>query len=362
MDSTIEFSSCPSCGHTPPVALAPDGERIDTTLDLVSDHELIGDSGPIDFEALRDTDFVICPNCALIFLTRRSSPAAAREYYGRLFHRIEVPLPFDGLPIPERFVRRNAALARDLVRTLAANGLLEGVRSALYVRCNAGEGPRLLREEYGVGEVYALELLPSCSRHAKEVNGSERVERMHVPSIENPFSRRRFDLIICDEAFGHALDPAGVARDLKALLRVGGAVVVFNEKDHSQILKSSKLFRNGMNFFHKQLYTRRSLQAFLELQGFEITELPHPVVGKPGSLKNTKILFVLRPGEAATALLPNDEVAQMTALFHRWRSAHKWRKRSQRLLSLFRVREIDPEAGGLARRARSRRPRAPSTQ
>jgi SAM-dependent methyltransferase len=350
MEPMIDFHACPSCRHEGSVRLTPPGERIDTTLDLIADEPNGPDPAFADLSSLRDIDFVICPRCALIYMPRRSTPAGARDYYARLFHRIETPLPFGDLPLPERFVERHGAVARDLVRTLHEHGVLAGVESVLYVRCNAGEGPRVLRDEHRIPEIYALELLPSCIRHAREVNGLPHVEQMLAPEFENPFPRRKFDLIICDEGFGHAHDPAQLARTLADLLQAGGVIVAFNEKDHSQILKSTKLFPYGMNFFHKQLFTRKSLRIFLELQGFAIESLPHPIVGKPESLKNSKILYLLRPGGAAKPKLPSDEVESLTHTFCRWSAAHKWRRRTQRVLSAFRTRALEPGQGGAARR------------
>jgi SAM-dependent methyltransferase len=351
MSRMIDFAACPSCRHEPSIRLAPPGVRIDTTLDLIDDDTADPLLGLADFAALRDIDFVICPRCALIYMPRRSTPAAARDYYARLFHRLETPLPYGDLPLPERFVRRHGAVARDLIRTLAAHGVLDGVTSVLYVRCNAGEGPRLLRDEHRISDVYALEVLPSCIRHAREVYGLPHVEPLLAPEFENPFSRRKFDLVICDEGFGHAHDPVCLARTLADSLSEGGVIVAFNEKDHSQILKSAKLFPYGMNFFHKQLFTRRSLRIFLELQGFAIEALPHPVVGKSESLKNSKILYLLRPGGKAVPELPSDEVASLAYTFSRWSSAHKWRRRKQRVLSAFRTRASEqPGFGGAARR------------
>jgi len=352
MNGMIEFERCPSCGHGSPIRLAPPGRTVDTTLDLIARDPRIANLDPIEFSALSDIDFVICSRCALIFMPRRPTPEAAKRYYSRLFHRIETPLPFDELPLSERFVRRKGAFARDLIRTLDQHGLLESVESVLYVRCNAGEGPRLLRDDYGLREVYALEFLPSCILHARQVHGLEQVERLFVPEFDNPFSRNRFDLILCDESFGHAHDPVRVARLLADLLSDGGRIVAFNEKDHLEFLKSSKLFPYGMNFFHKQLFTRRSLRAFLEAQGFAVEQLPHPTVGKSESRKNSKMLYLLRPGGAAKPEFPSDEVEPLALAFRSWLTAYRWRNRGQRLLSVFRTHGVAPGSGGAARRRR----------
>jgi SAM-dependent methyltransferase len=350
MEGLIEFEICPSCGHGPPVRLAPAGHKVDTTLDLIAGDPGMFGLDSIEFAPLMDIDFVICSRCALIFMPRRSTPEAAKQYYSQLFHCIETPLPFDELPLSERFVRRKGAFARDLIRTLHDHGVLAAVESVLYVRCNAGEGPRLLRDEYGLSEVYGLEFLPSCIRHAREVYGLEQVERLYAPEFDNPFPRRRFDLILCDEAFAHAHDPVRTARSLTRLLNDGGAIVAFKEKDHSQILKSTRLFPYGMNFFHKQLFTRRSLRIFLELQGFSVEPLPHPTVGKRESLKNSKILYLLRPGGTTKPAFPSAEVEPLTLSFRRWLSAHQRRSRRQRVLSVFRTRGVEPGIGGAARR------------
>jgi SAM-dependent methyltransferase len=329
MAAEFEYRLCPACESERTRDLLPAEEKVATTLDLVFDRGRAAEFADVDLAAFRAPCFAICEHCALIFVRTRPTPEAAGRYYARLFHVIETPLPFESLPIPERFLARKGRLARDLIATLASNGVLAGVESVLYVRCTAGEGPRILRDEHGVAEIYALEVLPSLVRHAREVLGVENVERLFTPEFENPFRRQRFDLIVCDEAFGHALDPARVATNLKALLSARGALVAFDEKDHSQILRSTKLFPYGMNFFHNQLYTRKSLRSFLAGHGFSVEALPHPVVGKASSLKNTKILFVARPDEGVRPALPSNEVDELARLFRRWWFAHKWKRRGR---------------------------------
>jgi len=332
------------------VAILPRGAKVDTTLDLIYERGRTSELADVDLSPFLSPEFLICENCALIFMKRRSTPAGAALYYPRLFHLIETPLPFDELPIPDRFLQRRTWIAQHLIEVLADNDYLADVESVLHVRCNMGEVLKILRDEYGFSEVYGLEYLPSLIRHAREVFGLENVERMVVPEFHNPFPRKRFDLIFCNEPFGHAHDPGVVVAELKDLLSDGGLIVVYNEKDHSRVLASNKLFPHGMNFFHKQLYTRRSLRSFLELSGFEVLSLPHPAIGKATSPKNTKILYLLRRDESVTPMLPSDEVDAMKRNFRRWWSSHKWYKRRRRLLSPFQSRRVAVGGGGEARR------------
>ncbi len=352
MNTVIEFTSCPSCGRQQTALLLPPCTKLATTLDLIYERGRASEFSAVDLSPFVDPDFAICENCAVIFAMKRSTPEAAAAYYGRLFHVIEAPLPFDTLPIPERFIERSTKIARDLLATLSANGVLDSVRSVLWVRCNAGEGLKILRDEYGLTEIFGLEYLPSLIRHAKEVWGLENVEPMQIPEFENPFPRQKFDLIVLNEAFSHAHEPATIADTVKMLLAEGGAAVVYNEKDHSEILKSTKLFPYGMNFFHKQIYTRRSLEAFLELCGYRVEELPHPTIGRPTSLKNTKILYVLRPDAGVTPRLPTEEGPSMALAFQSWWGAHKWNKRRLRVVALFERgrRGREKFGGGEARR------------
>jgi SAM-dependent methyltransferase len=350
MDTVIEYKTCPACGHERTVDLVPGDEKIDTTLDLIDSRRRTAEFANVDLSPLATPEFAICANCALIFLRKRSTPEAARRYYGKLFHAIEAPLPFETLPIPEGFLERRTKIARDLIGTLADRGVFASVESVLYVRCNAGEALKILRDEHGLSELYALEYLPSLIRHAREVWGLANVAPLHGPEFENPFPRETFDLIICNETFGHAHDPAGVAATLKSLLAEDGLLVVYNEKDHSKILSSPKLFPHGMNFFHKQLFTRKSLRLFLELCGFEVEELPHPAIGKISSVKNTKILYLARASGAAAPHLPSDELDAMIRSFRKWRSTHKWYRRWRRILSLIQRRAASPTGGGEARR------------
>jgi len=350
MNTVIECSRCPSCGDARLTAILPPGARVDTTLDLIYERGRLSDLPDVDLSPFLSPEFLICENCALIFMRCRSTPEAAAAYYPQLFHIIETPLPFEELPVPERFLERRTWVARRLIEVLADNGHLSSVESVLHVRCNMGEALQILRDEYDIGEVYGLEYLPSLMRHAREVFGLENIEPMVVPEFRNPFPRKKFDLIFCNEPFGHAHDPGRIVDELKALLSEQGAVVLYNEKDHSKVLGSNKLFPHGMNFFHKQLYTPKSLRSFLELSGFEVLPLPHPAIGRATSPKNTKILYVLRRDGDVTPALPSDEVEEMKRAFRRWWSSHKWYKRRRRLLAAFQGRRAERASGGEARR------------
>ncbi|MFQ5418297.1 MAG: class I SAM-dependent methyltransferase, partial [Myxococcota bacterium] len=249
----IEYTTCPSCECDRAEDLVPPGRSVDTTLDLIYSRNRAAEFSHVDLSAFLDPQFVICQNCALIFVRMRSTPAAAREYYGQLFHVIEAPLPFDTLPLPARFIVRRTKIAREMVATLVQNGVVNSKSTVLWARCNAGEGLKVLGDEHGLTELYGLEYLPSLIRHAKEVYGLENVEPLFTPEFENPFPREKYDVIFCNETFGHAHEPREIARYLKTLLSEGGVLVSYNEKDHLKILNDKKLFPYGMNFFHKQV-------------------------------------------------------------------------------------------------------------
>ncbi|MFQ5415717.1 MAG: methyltransferase domain-containing protein [Myxococcota bacterium] len=350
MSGVIECKQCPSCGHENLSDLLPRPARVDTTLDLIFEREQQREVPGTDLSSLRTPEFTVCEHCALVFMRKRSTPEAAKQYYAQLFHIIETPIPLDRLPIPVRFVSRKARLARDLVDTLAAHGALEGVESVLHFRCTTGEELRILRDEHGISELYGLEHLPSLVRHAREVQGLPQIASIPVPEFDNPFPRERFDLILCNEAFGHAHDPALVARHLGSLLSDGGAIIAYNEKDHSKILRAGNLFPHGMNFFHKQLYTRASLRSFLASCGYRVESLAHPTVGKPHSLKNSKILYSLRREAGAVTDLPSGEVALMKQLFREWWERHETSKRGRHLLRRLRRKSVADDIGGAARR------------
>jgi SAM-dependent methyltransferase len=282
-------------------------------------------------------------------MRKRSTPEAAKRYYAQIFHIIETPIPLERLPIPTRFISRKARVARDLVDTLDAHGVLDGVQSVLHVRCSTGEELRILRDEHGLSELYGLEHLPSLIRHAREIQGLANIEVIPGPEFDNPFSRPEFDLILCNEIFAHAHDPAAVIRRLSSLLAPGGTLIAYNEKDHCQILRSDNIFPHGMNFFHKQLYTRANLRMFFELSGYRVGSMPHPIIGKPESLKNSKILYSLRLEEGVVSDLPSGEVALMKRLFQEWWQRHESSRRRRRLLRRIRSRRPGNDVGGAAR-------------
>jgi len=224
------LSRCPSCGHPEARELLPPDLAFDTTLELVFERGRERELS-VDLQPFRVAGYVLCGRCALVFCRRRSTPESAARYYRELFHVLEMPIPRDTLPVPERFLRRRTRIARDLCATWREHGLLEGARSVLWLRCDGGEGLRLLRDEHGVESVYGMDYLPSLLRHGRENLGLGALAPLSAPEFENPFSRERFDLVVCNQTFAHAHDPMGIARALHGLVAPGGALVVYAEPD-----------------------------------------------------------------------------------------------------------------------------------
>jgi hypothetical protein len=349
MNTIIEYTDCPSCGSSNTADLLPPDKQVPTTLDLIYERGRSDEFSHVDFSPIREATFAICRHCAVMFIRRRSTPEAAREYYGQLFHVIEAPLPFDTLPLPSRFLERRIKVARGMARALDEHGVLSSVESVLCVRCNAGEFLKTLRDDYGHSELYAMEYLPSLRRHASEVWGLENVVPLYTPEFENPFPREKFDLIVCNEEFAHAHAPVRLADYLKSLLTDKGVLVAFNEKDHTQVLREPKLFKHGMNFFHKQLFTPKSLRAFFALRGFAVESLPHPTMGDPAALKESKLLYVARPSSSVEAALPSDEVDEVARIFRDWWKNYQWYKRKLRIRAFFKPGVPSPTGGGEAR-------------
>jgi len=330
----VELDRCPACDDPRARELLPPGLRFDSSLEWLYERGLSERLPDVDLSPFHVARYVLCESCALVFCRRRATPEAAKTYYPRLFHAVGTKnLPFDAPRVPERYVERRSRVTSALVAILRERGLLEGVRKVLWVRCNAGEGLKLLRDEHGIEGVFGCDLLPSTVRHAREQWGLA-VRPLLAPEFDNPFPGERYDLVIVNHAFTHAHDPAGIARTLPGLLAPGGRVVIYNEPDHERSFRSKR--RHGINFFHKQMFTRKSFRIFLELSGFEVSELPHPTTDLAAATKNMKLCFAARPGAPARPALPSDEVELVASLFRPWWRGHLWRQRRKRILSLVR--------------------------
>jgi SAM-dependent methyltransferase len=242
----IRLERCPSCEHD-----ALDAVALPTDLQG-QDHVLAARWG--------DSDFRLCRRCELLFAGRRQGPDEAEEYY-RCFMELE-RRDYAVYPPPALFVENQVRYASDEMGRLHAAGLIRPGMRVLHVRCECGAHLRELRERYGLQELYGLDHFDSNLRFAREDFGLRHVAPLHPVRLELPFACREFDLILAHHQLTHALDPAGMMRQLLELLAPGGALVLHGEIDHEQWFRRYGSHGEGIITFHKQILTRNSLSNF----------------------------------------------------------------------------------------------------
>lgn len=317
------LNRCPCCGGHELLAPLPPDAPYDNGLESWVRSGRIKRFGDYPASDFARVEWRVCGHCALIFCLKRPALANSESWYGELFRAVE-RREYAVSPLPEIYLTNQQSFAREFVGLLKAHNVLDGVKSALHLRCNAGYILNGVRSVAPGCEVYGIEYFDAPAEHARAMLGADAVSVIRMPEPRNPFARRTFDLILAEHFMIHAHDPAGFLDYLAELLNSGGKLVVFNEQDHGKTLQSGIHYRRGINFFHKQLFTRDTLQGFLQSRGFGVVELPHPA-GRKWAVSNNSVLFVCRRGQAVP--MPAGDVAGAMSLMRNWWTQHRRRTR-----------------------------------
>lgn len=246
------LGACPACGSVALDEIWP-----------YNDLRYLGHGG--DAEAAR-SDFVLCRRCGLMFAARRQVMEAFAEYYTR-FAEWE-SRTYAVYPPPETFVRGKAAAAAEIVPVLAKHGLLRSDMRVLHIRADGGALMAHLRDEYGVNDIYGLDIFETNRRFAREHYGLANVAPLAYGDFAVPFPSVRFDLVISNHLLTHACRPRDAFAVLRRCLSSDGVILLYNEQDHALGFATGAPFlRDGINNFHKQLFSEDTLLTFLRLAG-----------------------------------------------------------------------------------------------
>ena len=330
--------SCVACGGAALEALCP-----------YNDLRYLGRGG--DAELAR-SDFVLCRRCGLMFAGRRQAIEEFAEYYTR-FAEWE-SRTYAVYPPPEAFIRGKAAAAIDIARVLTKQGLLQPGRRVLHIRADGGALMAHLRDDHGVTDVYGLDVFDSNRRFAAEHYHLQNVAPLAYGDFGIPFEPVTFDLIISNHLLMHACRPREAFATLRQRLSPGGAIFLYNEYDHARaFVERAPFLRDGINNFHKQLFSADTLLTFLRLAGAEgqIVENRH---GGP--------LVVARPAAPVPpSALPARDFTRQVEMVRSWAATHERRWRwnlPRRLRRKYRV--VDVVLRAVRRGERRLRGRAPT--
>lgn len=245
--------ACPSCGS-------------DDLRDLFDDND-ISDNNSLP-DPLRRSDYRLCRHCALIFASWRQVPEAADAYYN-LFPSLE-HRDYATYPPPQSYRDNKAKVANWVAGELEKEGLLKDHVRILHVRCDCGSLGPAIRSHVPNAAVVGLDYFESNIRFANE-NGNVEAGDLS-PAGATPLHQEKFDVIIINHMFTHALD---LRRDLEIYLEMlgsEGALFVYNEIDFSEMLRlGGRYFRlKPINNYHKQLFSPHSFQRFFASAGCSI--------------------------------------------------------------------------------------------
>ena len=125
----------------------------------------------------------------------------------------------DGTEHPTAFNPSYVALRRDILRLLP-----ERPGDVLDVGCATGVLGTYLRRERGA-RVWGIESDQRMAAIAREVLDEVREADLNGASLTSLAGSQRFDVVVFGDILEHLIDPWGVLREARALLRPGGRVI-----------------------------------------------------------------------------------------------------------------------------------------
>ena len=145
---------------------------------------------------------------------------------------------------------------------------LRGAR-VLEIRSRAGTISHGLQRHYGA-TVAVMPIFESQRLIVEELYGIECSDLIDYDQFTIPFAGM-FDLIVANHMLTHIVRLDRFFNELRAHLRPGGHLYLYNELDESFVFASGKSIVNSLNPVHLQTFDRASLMRLLKANGFEVT-------------------------------------------------------------------------------------------
>jgi len=145
---------------------------------------------------------------------------------------------------------------------------LQGAR-VLEVRSRAGTIAQGLRRHYDA-KVAVMPIFESQRLVVEELYGIECSDLIDYDQFTIRFEGT-FDLIVCNHMLTHIVRLDRFFTELRAHLRPGGHIYLYNELDDSYVFSSGKSIVNSLNPVHLQTFDGASLIRLLKANGFEAT-------------------------------------------------------------------------------------------
>jgi hypothetical protein len=290
-DDWMVLTSCPACG-------ASDGA-------LVSEYNRFVVLGHAPEADLHVYNYTLCRRCGLVYASRR--PRGARyvrllrgftESLGRASFGNNLLLnPAPLSDVDRESLNRRAAygvfvsehldlprskflpsLQQDRFAMAPHVELLGSLLSldrarVLEVRSRTGALLVPLRRLYQA-EVMALPIFESQQHVLRQVYDIPAQTLIDFERFTIPYEGV-FDLIVANHMVTHALNPLGMLRELRARMRPGGHLYLYNEPDEAECLDLRQSMFKILNPFHMQTFDRESLLRLLVRAGFEPVYVGH---------------------------------------------------------------------------------------
>jgi SAM-dependent methyltransferase len=280
-------------------------------------------------------DYVLCSGCGLVYAGRRPQGEEYRELLRSFDENLGRPKPPPTVDISAEGPAREALLealregsippapdegtrmlwgdrrsAEPHLDFLSRSLDLRGPR-VLEVRSKSGWILDALRRRFRAEPV----ALPAFQAHldvAEDVFGIPAAGVLDFEHFEIPCDGG-FDLILARHMFTHALDPAALLDTLRANLRPGGHVYLFQENDDARMHKRGKNLIGEMKCFHFQNFDGPTIARCLRYAGLEPLAVHHPTA------KSSLAVLARASAEVAAAPIGDSELRERRERYQRWR-------------------------------------------
>ena len=308
------LTHCPACNSNSIDPVFP-GLRGDNTL-----FRLLGKTLPFALSGFNlkrhaTSEWSSCGHCALLFARNRPKPDGLADWYPKLF-QISEERNYNQSELPVSYLEGKAQSAQLLLDNLNSHNVLSGARNLIQFRTGPGHLLALAKQQMPTLEVFGLEYFEHPAAYARKLIGNERIQIIDLPEPKHGFDVGKFDVVISNHFLTHAHDPKALMTYYKSILASEGKLLLFNELDHDLSLRSMTAYRRGLNFFHKQLFTRHSLIAFVESCGFDVKD-----ISKNNKGKMPKYITLLCTHSSAKPI-PSADVNAARKLLRSWRRKH----------------------------------------
>ncbi len=282
----LELSHCQGCGTA------------DRTIVCEWNKSILADEAPSDDSTI--ANYAVCHGCGIVYATRRpigERHRALMDDFPTTIGRDPEAAAASGMLNPFPLSDEDRARYRRLiaggifvsdherrehlsqvfkdrlenashVELLGSLLDLNGVR-ALEIRSRAGTIAHGLRRLYGAS-VAVMPIFESQRLIVEELYGIECSDLIDYDQFTIPFEGR-FDLIVANHMLTHIVRLDRFFSELRAHLRPGGHLYLYNELDEAFVFDSGKSIVNSLNPVHLQTFDRTSLMRLLKANGFDVT-------------------------------------------------------------------------------------------